>query len=165
MSKMKELSMVLDELVTCGEALISTANALKEIFSEPAADTGPENKTAKSTSPAKGKAAKATSGAAEGTESPNGNALPNPEAATPESVQSDPQAAAPKQKTYTKEEVRGILAAKSGAGHSDEVRALLSKFGAKQLKQVDPKDYSALVEEAASIGETASAEKKEDANE
>lgn len=33
MSKMKGLSTVLDELVTCGETLISTANALKDIFS------------------------------------------------------------------------------------------------------------------------------------
>ena len=68
MSKMKELAAVLDELVTCGEALISTANSLRDIFS------------------------------------------------------------------------------------GDEIRALLGKFGAKQLKQVDPSDYAALVTAAESIG-------------
>ena len=33
MGKMKELATVLDELVTCGETLISTANSLRDIFS------------------------------------------------------------------------------------------------------------------------------------
>lgn len=127
MSKMKELSMVLDELVTCGETLISTANALKEIFSESAtpgepAETKPAPKGSKkaAASPAEPKAEK--------------ESAPTPE---PE--------------TYTKEQVRGILAKISSAGHSDEVRALLDKFGAKQLRQVDPKDYAALIKEAEKI--------------
>lgn len=34
MSKMSELSMILDEMITCGEGMIKAANALKEIFSE-----------------------------------------------------------------------------------------------------------------------------------
>lgn len=33
MSKMSELSQVLDDMVTCGENMIKAANALKEIFS------------------------------------------------------------------------------------------------------------------------------------
>jgi len=32
MSRMKELSQALDELVACGEALIQTANAIREMF-------------------------------------------------------------------------------------------------------------------------------------
>jgi len=131
MSKMKDLSMVLDELVTCGETLINTANALKEIFSDTAAaDLAPKN--SKKTTAAK--PAAEASAKAEGSEEPKA---------------ADNQ---PTAKTFTKEEVRGILAAKSSAGHSDEVRALLSKFGAKQLKQVDPKDYAALVQKAEVIG-------------
>lgn len=131
MSKMKDLSMVLDELVTCGETLINTANALKEIFSDTAeADLAPKN--IKKTTAAK--PATEASAKAEGSEEPKA---------------ADIQ---PTAKTFSKEEVRGILAAKSSAGHSDEVRALLSKFGAKQLKQVDPKDYAALVQEAEVIG-------------
>lgn len=131
MSKMKDLSLVLDELVTCGETLISTANALKEIFSD-TAEADPAPKSSKKTAAAKPAAEAATK--AEGSEEPK-------------AADSQPTA-----KTFTKEEVRGILAVKSSAGHSDEVRALLSKFGAKQLKQVDPKDYAALVQEAEVIG-------------
>lgn len=134
MSKMKELSMVLDELVTCGEALISAANTLKEIFSEPAANTGPAAKTTKSP---KGKAAQ--------------NQAETCHAAASEKPDPKPAKSQPAPKSYTKEEVRGILAGISSAGHSDEVRALLLMFGAKQLKQVDPKDYPALVKEAAAI--------------
>lgn len=36
MSKMSELSQVLDELISCGEKMIETANAIKECFSEEA---------------------------------------------------------------------------------------------------------------------------------
>ena len=127
MSKMKDLSMVLDELVTCGETLISTANALKEIFSDTAA-ADPAPKNSKKTAAAEAVAKAETS-------------------EEPKAANNQPTA-----KVFTKEEVRGILAAKSSAGHSDEVRALLLKFGAKQLKQVDPKDYAALVQEAEVIG-------------
>ena len=35
MSKMSELSQVLDEMIACGEGLIKAAQALKEIFSTP----------------------------------------------------------------------------------------------------------------------------------
>lgn len=96
MSKMSELSQVLDEMVACGEGMIKAANAIKEIFSSTE-------------------------------EAP----------AVPESAPS-----------YTKEDVRGILAAKSAAGFKKEVKELLEKYGAQQLKQVDPKDYAALIKEA-----------------
>ncbi|MBP3238137.1 MAG: DNA ligase [Lachnospiraceae bacterium] len=121
MSKMKDLSMVLDELVTCGETLISTANVLKEIFSDTAApDPAPKSNKK--------------------------NAAAKPAASSEKAEEPKPT------KALTKEDVRGILAAKSSAGHSDEVRSLLAKYGAKQLKQVDPKDYETLVQEAEVIG-------------
>lgn len=100
MSKMSELSQVLDEMIACGEGMIKAANAIKEIFSSTE-------------------------------EAP----------AVPESAPS-----------YTKEDVRGILAAKSAAGFKKEVKELLEKYGAQQLKQVDPKDYAALLKEAEVIG-------------
>ena len=100
MSKMSELSQVLDEIIACGEGMIKAANAIKEIFSSTE-------------------------------EAP----------AVPESAPS-----------YTKEDVRGILAAKSAAGFKKEVKELLEKYGAQQLKQVDPKDYAALIKEAEVIG-------------
>lgn len=36
MSKMNELSQVLDDLISCGEKMIATANALKEMFTDTA---------------------------------------------------------------------------------------------------------------------------------
>lgn len=100
MSKMSELSQVLEEIIACGEGMIKAANAIKEIFSS------------KEEAPA-----------------------------VPESAPS-----------YTKEDVREILAAKSAAGFKKEVKELLEKYGAQQLKQVDPKDYAALIKEAEVIG-------------
>ena len=44
----------------------------------------------------------------------------------------------------TLEEVRAVLAEKSSAGHTDEVRKFLQDFGAAKLSAVDPKDYAAL---------------------
>ena len=121
MSKMSELSQVLDEMIACGERMIKAANTLKDIFSSTEeAPAKTETKTAK----------KATI----------------QEAAEPEAVKVEP---AP---SYTKEDVRGVLAAKSAAGFKKEVKELLEKFGAQQLKQVDPKDYAALLKEAEVIG-------------
>ena len=56
------------------------------------------------------------------------------------------------EKTYTKEDVRAVLAEKSSAGYRNEVKELLAKYGATQLKQVDPQSYAALMEEAQVIG-------------
>lgn len=53
---------------------------------------------------------------------------------------------------YTKEDVRAVLAEKASAGYRAEVKALLGKYGAAQLKEVDPKNYTSLMEEAQVIG-------------
>ena len=121
MSKMSELSQVLDEMIACGEGMIKAANTLKDIFSSTEeAPAKTEIKTAK----------KAT----------------KQDAAEPEAAKAEP---AP---SYTKEDVRGVLAAKSAAGFKKEVKELLEKFGAQQLKQIDPKDYAAILKEAEVIG-------------
>ena len=45
MSKMKELSQALDEMVACGEGLIRAANAIREILSsEPEPEAQPESR-------------------------------------------------------------------------------------------------------------------------
>jgi hypothetical protein len=95
MSKMSELSQVLDDMIACGEGMIRAANAIKEIFSSTEETPAP---------------------------------------------------------TYTKEDVRAVLAAKSSAGFRKEVKDLLAKYGAQQLKQVSPDDYAALLQEAEVIG-------------
>ena len=45
MSKMSELSLVLDEMIACGEGMIRAAQALKEIFSESSEPETPSEQT------------------------------------------------------------------------------------------------------------------------
>ena len=49
------------------------------------------------------------------------------------------------------EDVRALLAEKSGAGKTAEVKALLMKYDAGKLSGVKPEDYPALMEEAMSL--------------
>lgn len=51
-------------------------------------------------------------------------------------------------KTILLEEVRAVLAEKSQAGFTAEVRSLLEKHGAQKLSQIDPANYSALMKDA-----------------
>lgn len=46
------------------------------------------------------------------------------------------------------EKVRGVLADKSRAGHTAEVRAIIEKFGADRLSGIDPKYYAAIIKKA-----------------
>ena len=55
-------------------------------------------------------------------------------------------------KTYTLEEVRQVLSAKSGAGFTAEVKALLERHGGSKLSQLDPAEYAAVMEEVKEIG-------------
>jgi hypothetical protein len=50
------------------------------------------------------------------------------------------------------EDVRTVLAEKSRAGHTAEVRALLQKYGAEKLSAVDPANYEAMMKDAEVIG-------------
>ena len=50
------------------------------------------------------------------------------------------------------EKVRGVLAGKSQDGYSAEVRAIVSKYGASRLSDIDPKDYAAVLKDAEAIG-------------
>ena len=49
------------------------------------------------------------------------------------------------------EDVRAVLAEKSRAGHTAEVRALLKKYGAAKLSEIDPANYEALLQDAEAI--------------
>ena len=55
---------------------------------------------------------------------------------------------AQEEKPLTLEEVRAVLAEKSRAGHTAEVRQLLNKHGADKLSGIDPAEYAALLAEA-----------------
>ena len=52
------------------------------------------------------------------------------------------------EKPLTLEEVRAVLAEKSRAGHTAEVRALLIKHGADKLSDIAPAEYPALLADA-----------------
>lgn len=56
--------------------------------------------------------------------------------------------AAPVKPALTLEAVRAVLANKSRAGHTAEIRELLKKYGASKLSLVDQKHYEALLREA-----------------
>ncbi|HEM3030223.1 hypothetical protein MKN50_06130 [Streptococcus suis] len=55
-------------------------------------------------------------------------------------------------KEITLEDVRAVLSTKAKDGHKEEVRALLNAYGASSLKELDPKHYTAVLEEAGGIG-------------
>jgi L-lactate utilization protein LutC len=50
-------------------------------------------------------------------------------------------------------DVRAVLADKSRAGYTEEIRELLHKYGASKLSAVDPKDYEALLYDAEGLNE------------
>ena len=128
MSKTKDYSMTLDEIIEAGEELVasykktaSTAeiilNAVKELkalFSENSVAT---------------------------TEKPEAKPLPD---RTPEKKETPKEEV----RTYSFTDVRGIMAGLSGQGKKAEARALLEKFGAKRLSDVKEEDYASLVHEA-----------------
>ena len=51
-------------------------------------------------------------------------------------------------KVVTLEQVRAVLADKSQQGFTADVRALLQKYGAPKLSQIDPVNYAALLADA-----------------
>ena len=63
-----------------------------------------------------------------------------PEEATAQPVDNTPQ--------ITIDQVRTLLAEKSGEGKTQAVKALLYKYDAGKLSGVKPEDYAALMEEA-----------------
>ena len=54
-------------------------------------------------------------------------------------------------KTVTLEDVRAVLAAKSGAGLTAQVKTLITKYGAEKLSDVAESNYAALLAEAEGI--------------
>lgn len=63
-----------------------------------------------------------------------------------------PPPKAKEQKPIALEDVRVVLAEKSRAGHTAEVRELLLKHGANKLSEIDPAEYPSLLKEAEVLG-------------
>jgi len=57
----------------------------------------------------------------------------------------------PAPKAVTLEQVRATLAEKSQLGFTANVRALLEKYGAPKLSQIDPANYAALLADAEAL--------------
>lgn len=66
-----------------------------------------------------------------------------------ETTESEPSE--PEQPSVSREEVRAVLAKKSRAKHTQEVRDLIKEFGADCLSDVDPKYYAELMRRAEEI--------------
>jgi coenzyme F420-reducing hydrogenase alpha subunit len=58
----------------------------------------------------------------------------------------------PAEPLLTLESVRAVLAEKSRSGYTSEVKALLEKYGATKLSEIDPEKYHDLLEEAKVLG-------------
>lgn len=67
----------------------------------------------------------------------------------PVEEQSEPPAP---EKAVTLTEVRAVLANKSRAGFTEEVKQLLMKHGAEKLSGIAESEYAALLKEAESLG-------------
>ncbi len=63
----------------------------------------------------------------------------------------DVEASVEEAPALTLEEVRGRLADLSRAGHTEQVKALITKYGADRLSAVDPSNYAALLADAEEI--------------
>ncbi len=73
--------------------------------------------------------------------------MENEPAETQQSEMPEPEKR-PEVKKVTLEEVRAVLAEKSHEGFTAEVRALLIKYGASKLSEIDPAKYAALLADA-----------------
>ena len=118
MSKMSELSQVLDEMVACGEGLIRAANAIRDIFTD-TAEPEPAEKPVTAAEPVK--------------------------AAAEEVPQEEPP------KKYTFAEIRKAFSAKSHAGYTEQVKALITSYGADKLSAVSEEDYPAIMRDLEDI--------------
>ena len=70
------------------------------------------------------------------------------------SEKNEPPAAkteAKKTPAVTLEKVRNVLADKSRAGHTAEVRAIITKYGAEKLSEISPENYEAVMKEAEAL--------------
>ena len=70
-------------------------------------------------------------------------------------IEDNTKKAAPAKKeepTYTFEDVRKAFSAKSHAGFTTEVKALISKYGAARLSDIQESDYAALMADLEVIG-------------
>lgn len=126
MSKMSQLAAELDELRHCGEILIGISDTLREMFS------GEEETAEAQETPAEKQKGKTKAAKTAPTKEPEKPAEP--------------------EKQLTLADVRAVLAEKSRAGFTEEVKALIAKHGADRLSEVPETEYAALLADAEVLG-------------
>ncbi len=70
---------------------------------------------------------------------------------TSEAIKEEPTEVPKAEKSVTLEEVRAVLAEKSRAGLTAEVKELIAKHGADKLSDVDPAEYAEMLKEAEAL--------------
>ncbi len=125
MSTMSEISALLDEIKSCGNTLISIYDELHNLIDSKEPDEEkPKTKIRKKRT--------------------------KPEEAPETLSEEQPLEKPPKPMTF--EEIQTAFGMKSKDGYTAEVKALITKFGAKKLSEIDPADYPALMKELEAIG-------------
>jgi len=71
---------------------------------------------------------------------------------TQSNVDPTAESSVPQNRPITLEMVRSVLAEKSRAGYTANVRSLLEKHGAAKLSEINPEEYAALLAEAEVLG-------------
>lgn len=126
MSKVKNYAMTLDEIIEAGEELVAsykkTASTAEIILNAVKDLKELFSSAAPAAIPQQAPVAK----------EPKPGAAPEP-------------AQTAQEKTYSFQEVRGVMAGLSGKGKKAEARDLLKKYGASRLSEIKPEDYAALV--------------------
>lgn len=77
---------------------------------------------------------------------------PAKKAAPKKKVAEEPKAEVSEERTLTLEAVRAVCADKSRKGFTAEVKAILTKYGADKLSEVDPAEYKELLAEVEVLG-------------
>ena len=126
MSKLSQLAAELEELRHCGEALIGISDTLREMFS------GSEEVPEVQETPA---------------EKPKGKAK-----GTKVAPAKEPEKPAEPKKQLTLADVRAVLAEKSRAGFTEEIKVLIARHGADRLSEVPETEYAALLADAEVLG-------------
>ena len=122
MNHMNEIAQLLDTIIVCGESMAKIGKLLKEFLPEFADARHQENK------------------------SERGIEADTTPATLPEKKDE------PATKTYTFADVRKAFSAKSHEGYTDQIKSLISKYGADKLSDVKEADYTALMADLEVIG-------------
>ena len=129
MSKMSEISALLDEIRSCGNTLISIYDELHELIGSQEQEE--EKAKTKGTRRKKTKAE---------------------EQPIPNTMEDAAESEEPTEKTITFNDIQSLLAMKSRDGYTAEVKALIRNYGGKKLSDIGPASYPEMMKELEVIG-------------